>query len=127
MTPGTQGGEPRWVLNNGATGMPNFHSDRAGLLTRVALSPFEGRERRFGQIATAGRVHIDAIGVDESFARMMGCEAREMVAWLPAALPGAETRAGHAAPRAHVRASGTSIWPHSEAVAQQADTPSNTN
>ncbi|MBI5720250.1 MAG: hypothetical protein HZC37_21460 [Burkholderiales bacterium] len=38
----------RWVLNNGAAGMPNFGGDPAGLLTRVALSPFEGRERRFG-------------------------------------------------------------------------------
>ena len=56
--------EPRWVLNNGATGMPNFVGDRAGLLTRVALSPFRGPERRFGIVASAGRVHVDAIGVD---------------------------------------------------------------
>lgn len=57
-------GEPRWVLNNGATGMPNFHGDRNGLFTRVALSPFEGEERRFGMAAAAGHVHVDAIGVD---------------------------------------------------------------
>ena len=29
----------RWVFNNGATGMPNFAGDAAGLLTRLALSP----------------------------------------------------------------------------------------
>ena len=61
---GTHGSEPRWVLNNGATGMPNFHGDRAGLLTRVALAPFQGGERRFGLLAAGGRVHVDAIGVD---------------------------------------------------------------
>jgi hypothetical protein len=57
-------GEPRWVLNNGATGMPNFRGDRAGLLTRVALSPFKGEERRFGMHMAAGHVHVDAIRVD---------------------------------------------------------------
>lgn len=56
--------EPRWVLNNGATGMPNFAGDQAGLLTRVALSPFRGSERRFGVVSTSGNVHIDAIGVE---------------------------------------------------------------
>jgi hypothetical protein len=56
-------GEPRWVLNNGATGMPNFLGDPSGLLTRVALTPYRGPERRFGiAIASAG-VHVDAIGV----------------------------------------------------------------
>lgn len=58
------GGEPRWVLNNGATGMPNFAADGAGLLTRVALSPFQGAERRFGIVTGAGHVHVDAIGID---------------------------------------------------------------
>ncbi|HRH85466.1 MAG TPA: hypothetical protein PLO41_01345 [Rubrivivax sp.] len=57
-------GDPRWVLNNGATGMPNFRGDRAGLLTRVAVSAFEGRERRFGLALAAGEVHVDAIGVE---------------------------------------------------------------
>lgn len=57
-------GRPRWVLNNGATGMPNFRGDRAGLLTRVAVSPFEGGERRFGMTLAAGAVHVEAIAVE---------------------------------------------------------------
>ncbi len=54
------------VLNNGATGMPNFASDPAGLFTRVALRPFAGpaAARRHG-LVRAG-VHIDAIAVDAS-------------------------------------------------------------
>lgn len=61
---GMRRSEPRWVLNNGATGMPNFRGDRSGLLTRVALAPFEGDGRRFGIDAAAGHVHIEAISVD---------------------------------------------------------------
>lgn len=61
---GGPGGQPRWVLNNGATGMPNFQGDRAGLLTRLAVSPFEGHERRLGVALAAGEVHVDAIGVE---------------------------------------------------------------
>jgi hypothetical protein len=38
----------RWILNNGAAGMPNFAGDGAGLLTRIALAPYAGAERRFG-------------------------------------------------------------------------------
>ena len=34
--------QPAWVLNNGATGMPNFRSDGAGLFTRIGLRPFAG-------------------------------------------------------------------------------------
>lgn len=60
----TQGGESRWVLNNGATGMPNFAGDSAGLLTRVAVTPYRGPERRFGIVTVSGTVHIDAIGVE---------------------------------------------------------------
>lgn len=51
-----------WVLNNGATGMPNFAGDAAGLLTRVALTPFTGPGRRFG--VRLGEVLVDAIGVE---------------------------------------------------------------
>lgn len=54
-------GAPRWVLNNGAAGMPNFAGDGAGLLTRIALTPFPGTERRFGM--RRGSVHIDAIAI----------------------------------------------------------------
>jgi hypothetical protein len=56
------------VLNNGATGMPNFSGDRAGLFTRIALTPFEGpaAQRRHG--LRVGAAHIDAIGVDSASA-----------------------------------------------------------
>lgn len=52
-----------WVLNNGAAGMPNFRSDAAGLLTRLALAPFRGPERRFG-VAMATGLHAEAIAID---------------------------------------------------------------
>jgi hypothetical protein len=61
-TPGSD--QLRWVLNNGATGMPNFSGDRAGLLTRVAVTPYRGSERRFGIVTGSGAVHVDALGVD---------------------------------------------------------------
>ena len=52
------------VLNNGATGMPNFRGDGAGLLTRIALRPFAGppAARRHG--LRSGALHIDALAVD---------------------------------------------------------------
>ncbi len=54
------------VLNNGATGMPNFRADGAGLFTRVSLRPFAGdaQARRHG--LRVGDVHIDAIAVDSA-------------------------------------------------------------
>ena len=55
------------VLNNGAAGMPNFRGDSAGLLTRIALTPFDGPERRHGLVR--GPVHIDAIAVAGNAAR----------------------------------------------------------
>ena len=56
------------VLNNGATGMPNFRGDNAGLFTRIALTPFAGAaaQRRHG--LRAGAVHIDALAVDSASA-----------------------------------------------------------
>ena len=56
------------VLNNGATGMPNFRGDNAGLVTRIALTPFAGAaaQRRHG--LRAGAVHIDALAVDAASA-----------------------------------------------------------
>ena len=57
-------GDLRWVLNNGATGMPNFFGDQAGLLTRVALTPYVGPERRFGIVTGSGMIYADAIGVE---------------------------------------------------------------
>ncbi len=50
------------VLNNGAAGMPNFRNDAAGLLTRIALRPFEGPERRFG--LQRNGLHLDAIAIE---------------------------------------------------------------
>jgi hypothetical protein len=61
---GDRAASPRWVFNNGAAGIPNFAGDRAGLLTRVALTPYAGPERRFGIDAASGEVHVDAIGID---------------------------------------------------------------
>ncbi|MBA3772746.1 MAG: hypothetical protein H0X13_09755 [Ramlibacter sp.] len=52
----------RWVLNNGAAGMPNFSGDADGLLTRIALHPFDGSQRRFG--VRQGEVFIDAIAIE---------------------------------------------------------------
>jgi rSAM/selenodomain-associated transferase 1 len=58
------GGEPAWVLNNGAAGMPNFRGDGAGLLTRIATRPFTGAPalRRHGVVSRG--VHVDALAVD---------------------------------------------------------------
>jgi hypothetical protein len=36
---GVAGRHARWILNNGAAGMPNFRGDAAGLLTRIAVEP----------------------------------------------------------------------------------------
>jgi hypothetical protein len=50
-----------WVLNNGAAGMPNFAGDPAGLFTRIALTPFEGPERRCA--VQADDLHLEAIAI----------------------------------------------------------------
>jgi hypothetical protein len=49
------------ILNNGAAGMPNFRGEHAGLLTRIAVRPFEGPERRYGELR--GGVHLEAIAI----------------------------------------------------------------
>ncbi len=49
------------VLNNGAAGMPNFAGAREGLLTRIATTPFDGPERRFG--IERGGLFMDGIAV----------------------------------------------------------------
>jgi hypothetical protein len=63
----TAGGPARWILNNGAAGMPNFTGDAAGLLTRIAVEPaawpFAGREKRFG-VALGHAAVAEAIAVD---------------------------------------------------------------
>ena len=50
------------LLNNGAAGMPNLAGTHEGLLTRIAIRPFAGSERRFG--LRRGTVHLDAIAID---------------------------------------------------------------
>jgi hypothetical protein len=52
----------RWILNNGAAGMPNFEGDPAGLLTRIALSPATNGASRFG--VRQDEVFIDAIAIE---------------------------------------------------------------
>jgi hypothetical protein len=52
----------RWVFNNGATGMPNFQGDAAGLISRIARTPFTDPQRRFGVVERG--VHIDAIAIE---------------------------------------------------------------
>ena len=52
------------VLNNGATGMPNFRGDNAGLFTRIALRPFAGDPALRRLSLRAGAAHIDALAVD---------------------------------------------------------------
>ena len=61
--PALSGRQPRWVLNNGAAGMPNFRGDGAGLLTRIATAPSVATPRRFGVELGAGVV-AEAIAID---------------------------------------------------------------
>lgn len=62
---------PPLVLNNGAAGLPNFRGRGEGLLTRIALRPFDGPERRDGLVRRTAHaaVHIDAIAIDIDAAR----------------------------------------------------------
>lgn len=61
--PGAQGRHARWILNNGAAGMPNFRGDTAGLLTRIAVEPFAGPEKRLA-VAMGHDVVAEAIAID---------------------------------------------------------------
>lgn len=54
--------QPRWVLNNGAAGMPNFRGDPAGLLTRIALRPSPRHVSRASVIS--GSVYLDALAIE---------------------------------------------------------------
>jgi hypothetical protein len=60
-TPGGAGSG--WILNNGASGMPNFRGDAAGLLTRIAVMPHAGRERRYG-VSLGPGVQAEALAID---------------------------------------------------------------
>jgi hypothetical protein len=59
-------GRTRFVINNGATGMPNFRNSRFGIVTRVGLGPAPARQLYGLRI---NGVHVDAIGVDYDHAR----------------------------------------------------------
>ena len=54
------------LLNNGAAGMPNLAGAREGLLTRIAVHPFAGSQRRFGvrRDQAHHELHLDAIAID---------------------------------------------------------------
>jgi len=55
----------RFVVNNGAAGMPNFAGARSGLLTRIATLPVPGSlaaTRRYG--ADVADVYVDALAVN---------------------------------------------------------------
>jgi hypothetical protein len=56
------GAPSRWILNNGAAGMPNFRNDGAGLLTRIALTPPAPGTSAFG--VRRGDVFLDAIRIE---------------------------------------------------------------
>jgi hypothetical protein len=51
-----------WIFNNGAAGMPNFAGDAAGLLTRIAVSPYQGPARRLG--LRVGEVFAEAVAIE---------------------------------------------------------------
>jgi hypothetical protein len=50
------------VFNNGAAGMPNFHSTQFGVITRVAMAPCSAHPAIYG--ARIDGVHVDAIAVE---------------------------------------------------------------
>jgi len=75
---GASAGQGRWIFNNGAAGMPNFAGDPAGLVTRIALTPFKGPQRRFG--VHAGETFVDAIAIETDPAE---AQARFLAAWAP--------------------------------------------
>jgi hypothetical protein len=60
----TTGGGDRFVVNNGAAGMPNFRGTRCGVLTRIAARPVPAAlhdARLYG--ADFGGLHVDALAV----------------------------------------------------------------
>lgn len=54
------------VLNNGATGMPNFRGETAGLFTRIAVRPFAGAQAALRHGLRAGDAFVDALAVDSA-------------------------------------------------------------
>ena len=60
---GSHGHPARWILNNGAAGMPNFRGDGAGLLTRIAVEPSDHAHKRFG-VELGDGVVAEAIAIE---------------------------------------------------------------
>jgi hypothetical protein len=53
-------GRARWVINNGAAGLPNFAETRFGVITRIGVAP-SPHPGLYGE--TAGTVHLDALAL----------------------------------------------------------------
>ena len=51
-----------WIINNGAAGMPNIQADLAGLITRIAVTPYAGPHSRAH--VQFDDLHIDLLAVD---------------------------------------------------------------
>ena len=66
--PRCRDGHERWILNNGAAGMPNFRGDAAGLLTRIAVEPSALPQRRFG-VELGGGVVAEAMAIETDLPR----------------------------------------------------------
>lgn len=69
-------GEPALVMNNGATGMPNFRGDRRGVVTRISRWP-PPHGSLYG--TRIGALYADAIAVD--------CVPEHWRAWFDATWP----------------------------------------
>ena len=71
------------VLNNGATGMPNFRGDAAGLFTRIAATPLQSAGWRFGITrSVAGQtVYLDAVAVAGEAAAVQAAQADFLRDW----------------------------------------------
>ncbi|HRD65410.1 MAG TPA: hypothetical protein PKY50_04580 [Candidatus Competibacter sp.] len=54
-------GLPKWVVNNGAAGMPNFAATRFGVVTRIGISPGP-HPRLYG--GGSGSVYLDALALE---------------------------------------------------------------
>ena len=75
-------GREHAIANNGAAGMPNFTGTRHGLLTRLAATPFAGRERVDG-ICIEG-LHVEILRVDYDPAAWLERFLRQWPAGTPA-------------------------------------------
>ena len=69
-------GDDRAIVNNGAAGMPNFRGERAGVVTRIALTP--ARVSLYG--VRCGQLYIDALPLDYDRAAW---ERRFLAQWAP--------------------------------------------